>query len=147
MAFVLTREMSILRGLVYTLAQLLGATAGAGLLYITLPSQFDDQQYLSTTHLGDGVSAVRGCLYEIIMTFFLIFVVLNVAVIPAIPKENMKPVMPIVIGFVIIAMIFLGGPLTGASMNPARSFGPALINNYWDSHWVGYPTLPSFLYV
>ncbi len=43
---------------------------------------------------------------------------------------------PLAIGFVIVVDHLLGVPVTGAGMNPARSFGPALVGGAWDNHWI-----------
>jgi len=88
---------------------------GAGLL--------DDQ-------IGNGAGA--GLLTEIVLTFALVFVVFATAMDPKGPKH----LAPIAIGLVIMADSLVGIPLTGASMNPARSFGPAVVANVWTDHWI-----------
>jgi len=71
-------------------------------------------------------------LVEIVLTFALVWVVFATAVDPKGPRH----LAPAAIGLVIMADHFIGVPLTGASMNPARSFGPALVSNQWADHWV-----------
>lgn len=137
---ILTREISVLRGSCYIVAQIVGGISGAGLLYVIFPDTLRDNQIFTTTRLSEGVSPFQGYLLEVIMTFFLVFVVLNICVAPP-NSTRLKPVAPFVIGGVIVALILVGGPLTGASLNPARSFGPALINTVWDDHWYNYPSL------
>jgi glycerol uptake facilitator-like aquaporin len=72
---------------------------------------------------------------EAILTFFLVSAVYGTAVSPQAPKVG-----GFGIGLIIMVDILIGGPLTGAAMNPARAFGPALIGNDWHGHaayWVG----------
>ncbi len=76
-------------------------------------------------------------LLEAIMTFFLVFVVFATA---ADAKGAFSKIAGFAIGLTITMDILLGGPFTGASMNPARSFGPALVAHHWSNHgvyWVG----------
>ena len=77
-------------------------------------------------------STGAGVIVEIILTFVLVFTVFAVAIDPRGPAV----LAPIAIGFAVLIDHFVGVPLTGASMNPARSFGPALISNTWEDHWV-----------
>ncbi|KAL2651234.1 hypothetical protein R1flu_019362 [Riccia fluitans] len=73
--------------------------------------------------LGANVGAVGGIVLEIVLTFSLVFVVYAIAVDPK--KGSIGIVAPLTIGFTVLANHFIGVPYTGASMNPARSFGPA----------------------
>jgi len=71
----------------------------------------------------------------LILTFFLVFVVYGTAVDPRGPKIG-----GLAIGFTVTVDILFGGPLTGAAMNPARTFGPALASGHWHNHlvyWIG----------
>ena len=69
---------------------------------------------------------------EILITFNLILVVFGTAVDPNGPGH----LAPILIGFAIAAAHMVAVPLTGASMNPARSFGPAVWSSYYHAHWI-----------
>lgn len=80
--------------------------------------------------IGDGAGA--GLLLEAVLTFALVFVVFATAIDPKGPTH----LAPIAIGLVFMVDQFIGVPLTGASMNPARSFGPAIVANVWTDHWV-----------
>jgi aquaporin TIP len=73
-----------------------------------------------------------GLLAEIILTFVLVFVVFSTAMDPRGPAH----IAPIAIGMAVILDHIIGVPLTGASMNPARSLGPALVSGTWDNHWI-----------
>ena len=72
--------------------------------------------------------------FEIVMTFGLVYTVYAVAVDPK--KGDLGIIAPIAIGFIVGANILAGGAFTGASMNPAVSFGPALVSWDWTNHWV-----------
>ena len=74
-------------------------------------------------------------LIEAILTFILVIVIFGAAMDP-----RAAGVGGLAIGFTVAAGILVGGPLTGGSMNPARTFGPALAANFWDNHlvyWLG----------
>ena len=71
---------------------------------------------------------------EIILTFTLLFTVYATMVDPK--KGNLDGLGPFLTGLVVGACIMAGGPFSGASMNPARSFGPAFVSGDWTDHWV-----------
>jgi len=73
-----------------------------------------------------------GVLVEAVLTFVLVFTVFATAIDP----RGMGNLAPLAIGLAVLVDHFVGVPLTGASMNPARSFGPALVADVWDNHWV-----------
>lgn len=81
-----------------------------------------------------GVSVWSGLVFEIVMTFGLVYTVYATAVDPN--KGKVGIIAPIAIGFIVGANILAGGPFTGASMNPAVSFGPALVGWSWADQWV-----------
>jgi len=116
----------------YIAAQLAGAIAGAGLLRLAIP-----EDYWKPVGLGvPGVNAVsdgQAVLIEAILTFFLVWVVYATAIDP---EGSFGKVAGLAIGFVIAMDIMMGGPFTGAAMNPARAFGPALLSGEWTGQWV-----------
>ena len=119
----------------YIIAQLIGATlAGFALLYIYPdPSK---ASFLGTTTLGANVSPLMGIVVESILTFFLVLAVWGSAV----DGRTSGPAVGLAIGMVVTMDILMGGPLTGAAMNPARALGPALASghlNDWYVYWVG----------
>ncbi|KAK4383106.1 UNVERIFIED_CONTAM: Aquaporin TIP4-1 [Sesamum calycinum] len=71
---------------------------------------------------------------EIVLTFSLLFTVYTTIVDPK--KGIIDGLGPLLTGLVVGANIMAGGPFSGASMNPARSFGPALVSGDWTDHWV-----------
>jgi MIP family channel proteins len=117
---------------VYILSQLVGATAGAGLLRWVMPEQLWRNAHLGAT-LVSGISDGRAVLLEAILTFFLVITIFAVAIDD---RGVFKSVAGLPIGLVLGFDILVGGPLTGASMNPARSFGPALVGGTWTNFWV-----------
>jgi MIP family channel proteins len=133
-------KMDTPRSLSYLAAQLTGATAAALLLVWAL----GDVKHVAagTPDLGQTlagtarVSLVQAVVIEAVLTFFLVFVIFGVAV----DARGPKTIAGLAIGFTITADILFGGPLTGAAMNPARVFGPALISGHWQHHlvyWLG----------
>jgi MIP family channel proteins len=120
------------RAALYVIAQLAGATAGAGLLRWVMPEQVWRNAHLGAT-LITSLSSGRAVLLEAILTFFLVITVFAVAVDD---RGVFKSVAGLPIGLVLGFDILVGGPLTGASMNPARSFGPALVGGTWTDFWV-----------
>ncbi len=118
----------------YLVAQLAGAAAGAGLLRLALPESLWKQGKLGATIVNtQAVSNGQAVLIEAMLTFFLVWVVFAVAVDP---NGSFGKVAGLPIGFVVTMNIFFGGLLTGGSMNPARSFGPALVAGEWTGLWV-----------
>jgi aquaporin Z len=126
------RRLSLPLGIAYIVAQLLGAVVGAVLLKGSFSGDAIDAVKLGTPLLAAGVSPAQGVLVEAILTFFLMFAVFGNAVDP----RSSKAVVGIGIGLVLTMDILAGGALTGAAMNPARSFGPALVQGAWDGWWV-----------
>jgi aquaporin TIP len=129
---VAARRLSVPLGIAYIIVQLLGGAVGAALLKLSFDAQAIDSVQLGTPLLGANVSAGQGVLVEAILTFFLMFAVFGTAIDPRGPKI----IAGLVIGLIITMDIFAGGGLTGAAMNPARWFGPALIQGVWANGWV-----------
>ena len=125
------------QAIVHILAQLAGAAAAGYLLASIFPESVWQSVHLGTPGLGDGVSVVQGTLLEMVLTFFLVLTVFGTAVDP---NGSGNAIAGFGIGTVLTFDILVGGPLTGASMNPARTFGPALASGFWDHHivyWIG----------
>jgi len=126
-AFTLARHFPIRDALAYISAQLVGATAAALLLLAAWTSR--------PAHLGatlPSVSNETALAYEIVLTAFLMFVITAVAT----DTRAVGAAAAIAIGGTVGLDALFGGPITGASMNPARSFGPALASGTWSSFWV-----------
>jgi aquaporin Z len=129
--FLAARRITPMMAGVYVAAQLLGAMAAA----YTLRSVFPVSEFVAARGGGQavasGVSSGSAYLLEAIATFFLTFVVFGTAVDPHAPKVG-----GLAIGLTVAADILAIGPLTGASMNPARSLGPAFVTGAWREHWI-----------
>ena len=80
--------------------------------------------------MGDGAGA--GLLLESVLTFALVFVFFATAIDP----RGNKTIAPLAIGLVVLTGHFVAAPLTGAAMNPALAFGPAVVANVWTDHWI-----------
>ncbi len=126
----ITGKISLTKGLMYVLAQLIGAVIGAFLLAAVIPE--GAQGNLGAHGLGAGISVGGGLLAEIILTFVLVFVVFATAIDP----KGLGSIAPIAIGLAVLVDHLFGVPVTGAGMNPARSFGPALVAGAWENHWI-----------
>ena len=128
-AFV-TRKISLLKGSLYVIAQVSGAICGAFLLKAVIPDNLEGG--LGAHALGNVDEAAIGFLVEVILTFFLVFVIFATAM----DKRGPGNVAPFAIGMTVILDHFIGVPLTGASMNPARTLGPAWAAGQWADHWL-----------
>jgi aquaporin TIP len=82
-----------------------------------------------------GFGAGKGLVVEIILTFFLVWAVFATAVDP---RGAFKSIAGLAIGLTITIDVLMGGPLTGAAMNPARAFGPEVVGNFWGEGWIYY---------
>jgi MIP family channel proteins len=110
-------------------AQLLGAVAGALLVRFVVGGDLFDAGGAGAPALGPDVSVGTGIVLEAILTFFLVFAVFGTAIDARGPWNKTAG---FTIGLVIAFDILAFGPLTGAAMNPARWFGPALVGGLWD---------------
>lgn len=137
------RQITLRLAIVYWASQLLGGLAGALVLYGVYPSSVWQPSRLGTPTLGTtaslgwGVSVGTGILVEAVLTFFLAFVVYGTGIDP---KGSFNAVGGFAIGLTIAIDIMVGGPLTGAAMNPARWFGPAVVAQFFDNwyvYWIG----------
>ena len=118
-----------------TIPYIISQVAGAVLASFLLGQIFTDSLSLGVTQpLGNPM---RSFVLEMILTFFLMFVVLHVAT----GSKEQGMFAGLAIGGVIVLEAMFAGPITGASMNPARSFAPALISHNWQNLWV-YVTAP-----
>ncbi|XP_030967367.1 aquaporin TIP1-2-like [Quercus robur] len=122
-------HISLIRGILYWIAQLLGSVVACLLLKFSTGGLTT-----SAFSLSSDVTVWNAVVFEIVMTFGLVYTVYATAVDPK--KGNIGIIAPIAIGFIVGANILVGGAFDGASMNPAVSFGPAVVSWSWDNHWV-----------
>lgn len=137
--FWVTRRLGSLQAITYWIAQLLGATAAAYLIKLTIPDSTWTAKALGsiTPDLGGDFTRAHGIALEAVMTFFLVFVVFATAVDS---KGAFNKIGGFAIGLTITIDILFGGPFTGAAINPSRAFGPALATSHWQNHgvyWAG----------
>jgi MIP family channel proteins len=149
LAMLATKRISAVGAIQYIVAQLIGAIIAGLFVYMIFKDMVlpVDTKVVSAAGLGTpvvdpNIGRIMGTFIEIIMTFLLVFAVFGTAVDPRAPKIG-----GFGIGLTVAADILMGGPLTGASMNPSRTFGPGLVANltgnlpqFWSQqlvYWVG----------
>ncbi|XP_018903311.2 aquaporin AQPcic isoform X2 [Bemisia tabaci] len=127
-------HISLIKAVLYIVVQCLGAVVGAIILSEISPSSgFGKGGNLGVTTVSAELSAKQGFIVEAIITFVLILVVQSVC---DVRRTDLKGSVGVAIGFAITCCHLAAIKYTGASMNPARSFGPALVSGIWDNHWV-----------
>jgi aquaporin Z len=135
LGFLVTRRMNPVLATLYWIVQFGAAALAALLLRWALPTEAADRTHLGAPALGQGVDAGQGVIIEAVLTFFLVWVIFATA---ADPRGTFKQIAGLAIGLTITMDILMGGALTGAAMNPARAFGPELVDRQWDDFWVWY---------
>ncbi|XP_031262629.1 probable aquaporin TIP2-2 [Pistacia vera] len=121
-------NITILTGIFYWIAQCLGSIVAC------LLRQFVTSSATPTHGVASGMSALEGVVMEIVITFALVYTVYATAVDPK--KGSLGTIAPIAIGFIVGANILAAGPFSGGSMNPARSFGPAVVSGDFSQMWI-----------
>lgn len=137
-ALFISGKIGAIKSVAYIIVQLLGAVVAA----LVLKQLFDE----SNVSLANTVPAVNydgandliivgrtnALILEFILTFFLVYVIHGVAI----DSRGAQAIAPLAIGLTITMDILMAGPLTGAAMNPARHFGPALVEGEWKDGWI-----------
>lgn len=133
-SMLVTKRINIKDGFVYVIFQVIGAIAAAASYKLILPDLGAKVNY--GTQAGPSAllhnSVTSGFAVEAILTFFLVTVIFMTAV----HKKAAAGMYGLAIGGIIFLDHLIGVPLTGASMNPARTFGPAVISGYWNYDWM-----------
>jgi MIP family channel proteins len=135
--FWVTRRATTFDTLLYWIAQLAGATAAAYALRAVVPEPIWRVVHLGAPALASGLTRASGMLIEGLMTFFLVLVVFATVVDES---GAFGKIGGFAVGLALTIGVLFGGPFTGAAMNPARAFGPALASHDWLNHgvyWVG----------
>jgi MIP family channel proteins len=117
----------------YIGAQLAGAILAALAVWLCFGDAARTDANLGATGLADGVSVGQGLLTEALITFVLVFVVGLVASDPRVPSAHIAS---IAVGFALATGVFIGGPLTGGGVNPARALGPMIVSGHLDDFWL-----------
>lgn len=135
----LARKVSLLRAVAYIVAQCLGAICGAGLV-----KGFQQGYYVryggGANSVAEGYSKGVGLAAEIIGTFVLVYTVFSATDPKRSARDSHVPILaPLPIGFAVFMVHLATIPITGTGINPARSFGAAVIFGHqktWDDHWI-----------
>ncbi|KAG5835596.1 hypothetical protein ANANG_G00245670 [Anguilla anguilla] len=131
LAMVFTRRLNIVKAFIYLVAQCLGATAGSAILFVVTPESVRGR--LGVTWVSSSLTVFQAFMVELLITFQMIFVVYATSD----PKStHLKGSAAVDIGLSISIGHLFAVPYTGASMNPARSLGPAIVTGFWEDHWV-----------
>ena len=133
-SMLVTKRIGIKDGIGYIVFQIIGAIIAAFSLKTILPELGAKVNYGTQGGPSELLnnSAMSGFAVELILTFFLVTVIFMTAV----HKKAAAGMHGLAIGGMIFLIHLVGVPLTGASVNPARTLGPAIISGYWDFHWI-----------
>jgi aquaporin Z len=129
------RRISLRDAAAYVVAQLAGAVLAVALLKMLLPAAVASLAAWGTPALQPSVTFGKGIGIEAVLTFVLMSAVMGTVVARNAPKVGGFGV-----GLTLVFAILVGGPLTGAALNPARAFGPALLSGSMTAHavyWIG----------
>jgi MIP family channel proteins len=135
LTFMAVRRIEPVMGMVYMIAQFTAAIVAAYALKGVFPTSAVDATRVGGQMIASSVSFGEAIVLELIATFFLVWVIFGTAVDPDAPRVG-----GFAIGLTIAADILAIGPLTGASMNPARSLGPAVASGVFEAqavYWIG----------
>jgi MIP family channel proteins len=133
LGMIVTKNIKILPGVIYMAAQILGAIIATLLLYLIVRNDFGELSNFGAHGISNGVDGNGGAfLLEALLTAVLLIVIFATAV----SKKGAGHMAPLAIGLTVAAIHLVAVPLTGASVNPARTLGPALVSNAFDSLWV-----------
>ena len=117
----------------YVVAQLVGAVLAALATWVTFGGAgARGEAKLAATYPAQGVGDLQAFVVEVLITFILVFVVMAVATDQRAPAA----IAPIAVGFTLAVGVFIAGPVTGGSVNPARSLGPMIVAGDLSSVWL-----------
>ena len=129
--FWVTRRISLTSAITYWLSQLVGAIAASFLLRSVVPGEPGEAVHFGVPLLAPDVALSQGLLLEFVLTFLLVTVVWGTMV-----DERGPRIGGFGIGLALLMAMLVGGPLTGAALNPARAFGAACASGVWTDHWL-----------
>ena len=137
----LGRKISLPESIAYIVTQIVGAVAACLVLMTIFPKGLRDAVAFGIPAVGAGVDLggvqiaydnTNALIAEIVMTFFLMFVVYGAAV----DTRSVKAIAVLAIGLTISIDIMMGGNVSGAAMNPARYLGPAIVDGNFNDFWI-----------
>jgi len=134
-ALLAIRQIELFKALGYIGCQMAGGIIGSALMYGVMPDNISEVIHMGATELAPTVTVGEGCALEICLTFILVFTVCATAELSG-DLTHMGRFAPLAIGYSVLVDHMIGVPFTGASMNPARSFGPAVVSGHFENHWV-----------
>ncbi|WJX50564.1 hypothetical protein P8452_36847 [Trifolium repens] len=111
----------------YLVAQVVGSVLASGTLYLLF--DVDEESFFGTTPAGSNMQSL---VFEILTSFLLMFVVSAVST----DNRAIGELAGIAVGMTIVVDVFIAGPVSGASMNPARTLGPAVVMHNYKGFWV-----------
>ncbi|XP_057419344.1 probable aquaporin NIP-type [Lotus japonicus] len=126
-SFAIYRHFPLKQVPLYLIAQVLGSILASGTLFLLF--DLDENSYFGTTPAG---SHIQSLVFEILTSFLLMFVVSAVAT----DNRAIGELAGIAVGMTVLVDVFVAGPVSGASMNPARSIGPALVMHIYKGFWI-----------
>lgn len=131
---IITKNISARLGAAYIGGQIVGAVLASATIAVILPDLASQVAYAGHTGPSEliGNSIASGVLVEVVLTFFLVLTIFMVAV----HKRAAQGWAGFCIGGIVVLIHLVGVPLTGASVNPARSFGPAIFSGAWEFQWL-----------
>ncbi|KAF4518560.1 hypothetical protein B566_EDAN015371, partial [Ephemera danica] len=129
-AMIVTGNMTILKGLLYIVFQCLGSTVGSAILRALTPVSVEA---LGMTTINANLDPLQGFGMEFFLGFMLLFVVFGVC---DPHRDDVKGSAPMAIGLAVAACHFSAIQYTGSSINPARTFGSAVVSHHWENQWV-----------
>jgi len=146
LALVIGRKMGMVKGAIYVVAQCLGAMVGAGFLSAAVTDDVRGALEMGVTKVNTKITTGQAVSIEMFITMILVMVVFATANDKPSPATVKVPA-PLALGVSISTCHMFAVPLTGASMNPARSLGPAVVLGQFEHHWVYWvgPLLGGFL--
>ncbi|XP_012056030.1 PREDICTED: aquaporin AQPAn.G [Atta cephalotes] len=131
LGLVVIGKVPIIRGILYVVAQCVGAIAGSAILRALSNDKLED--FLGVVKLAEGITPVQGFGVEFFLALILVLVVCGVC---DAAKPDNKAITPLIIGVAVTVSHLVGVPRTGAGMNPARSLGSAVVMGAFKDHWV-----------
>jgi aquaporin TIP len=135
LAFYVTRRLAVSLTIAYLIVQLAAAVGAALLIRWIFPGTSAEGVGYGSPAIEPNIDQAEALVVEALLTFFLVWVVFATL---ADIRGTYKAVAGLAIGLTVTFDVLIGQPLTGAMMNPARAFGPQLVDGSWDDFWIWY---------